>query len=273
MRASLPMYDLPELRAATDAWWAGLARALGRQGFAGAPAALDRGERHASVWRDPGLLLSQCCGQDLVTHLAGDVAPVAIPCYRAAGCGRGTYRSWLVGRRGDPRGRLGDFAGTVAAVNDTGSHSGWVALGHALVSAGLAGRFFARAVRTGSHRASLAAVARGEAELAAVDCVTFALVEQAEPCLVAELRIVAASEPAPALPYVTGAGQPDEARGRLGAALADAATDPSLAATRSSLLIDTFLPIAGDPYARIVAMAEAAAPALDGLAAALAPQG
>src|SRR6185312_8107473 len=30
--ASLPMYDLPELRAATDAWWKGLARAFRREG-------------------------------------------------------------------------------------------------------------------------------------------------------------------------------------------------------------------------------------------------
>jgi ABC-type phosphate/phosphonate transport system substrate-binding protein len=270
MRASLPMYDLPELRAATDAWWAGLARALRRQGFAEVPAALDRGEPPASAWRDAGLLLSQCCGRDLVTHLAGSVAPVAIPSYRAAGCGRGTYRSWLVGRRGDPREKLHDFAGTVAAVNDPGSHSGWVALGHALVMAGHVGQFFARAVRTGSHRASLAGLARGEADLAAVDCVTFALVERVEPRLVAELRIVAASEPAPALPYVTGAGQPDDALARVGAALADAAADPALAATRATLLIDAFLPVSRDPYARSVAMAEAAAPALDGLAAVLA---
>jgi hypothetical protein len=29
--AALPMYDLPELQAATDAWWAGIARAEARR--------------------------------------------------------------------------------------------------------------------------------------------------------------------------------------------------------------------------------------------------
>ena len=36
--ASLPMYDLPELRAATDAWWRGLAQAFRREGIADLPA-------------------------------------------------------------------------------------------------------------------------------------------------------------------------------------------------------------------------------------------
>ena len=31
--ASLPMYDLPELREATDAWWRGLARAFAAEGL------------------------------------------------------------------------------------------------------------------------------------------------------------------------------------------------------------------------------------------------
>jgi hypothetical protein len=33
MIASLPMYDWPEVREATDAWWAGLARHLRDAGF------------------------------------------------------------------------------------------------------------------------------------------------------------------------------------------------------------------------------------------------
>jgi ABC-type phosphate/phosphonate transport system substrate-binding protein len=252
------MYDLPGLRAATDAWWAGVARALRRQGFADVPAHLDRSEPHAPVWRASDLLLSQCCGRDLVTHLAGVVAPVALPCYGAAGCAPGRYRSWLVVRRDDPRRDLAAFAGAIAAVNYTGSHSGWVALAYALACAGLPERFFARGHLTGSHRGSLAAVAGGQADIAAVDCVTFALLEPAEPALAGRLRILAESEPAPALPYVTAAGRPAKERERLAAALVEAASDPSLAEARAVLLIEGFLPIVGEPFARTVAMAEAA---------------
>lgn len=268
MRASLPMYDLPELHPATDAWWAGVARALRRGGLAAVPAALDRTEPLSLVWCSPDLLLSQCCGRDLVTHLAGKVAPVAIPSYRAEGCSPGTYRSWLVARRYDARPSLADFVGATAAVNYTGSHSGWVALGHTLWRAGLPERCFARAVATGSHRASLRAVSRGKADLAAIDCVSFALLARVDPAAVGGLRIIAESEPAPALPYVTSAARPAEA-GSILQALLDAAADPELAAARSDLLLDGFLPVEGDPYGRSMAMAAEAAEALDGLAAVL----
>ncbi len=259
-RASLPMYDLPGLRQATDLWWAGIAAALTGQGFAGVPHRLERGDDPAAGWRHPDLLLGQCCGRDLVTHLAGTVVPVAIPSYRAPGCLPGSYRSWLVVRRGDPRRDLAAFAGATAAVNCTGSHSGWVALAHSLATVGLPERCLARGILTGSHRASLAAVARGEADLAAVDCVTFALLGQNEPELVAGLRILAESEAAPALPYVTASGRSAAERAGLAAALAAAGDSGTLAAPRAALLIDGFVvvPEGGDPYRRTVEMAETA---------------
>ena len=43
MRASLPMYDLPGLDAATDAWWAGLAAAFRAEGLREVPDNLTRG--------------------------------------------------------------------------------------------------------------------------------------------------------------------------------------------------------------------------------------
>jgi ABC-type phosphate/phosphonate transport system substrate-binding protein len=251
MRASLPMYDLPELRAATDAWWAGLAAALARRGVAGVPARLDRRTDPAEVWRAPDLLVSQCCGRDLVTHLHDIVTPVAVPCYRAEGCTPGTYRSWLAVRRDDPRRDLAAFAGATAAINYTGSHSGFVALAHTLAGAGLPERFLARGRLTGSHRASLIAVARGAADLAAVDCVTWALLARVDPGLIGAVRILAASEPAPALPYVTSARQPPELRPLLLAALSEAAHGPAC----DRLLLAGFLPVEGDPFARTVAMA------------------
>ena len=124
----------------------------------------------------------------------------------------------------------------------------------------------ARAVIAPRCRRSL----NGSADLAAIDCVSFALLEQAEPAAIAGVRIVAESEPAPALPYVTAAARPAEARTRLLEALMDAVSDPSLATARGDLLLEGFLPIEGDPYARSIAMAETAAGHLQALADALA---
>lgn len=255
--ASLPMYDLPELRQATDLWWAGIARALVDQGFPDVPRRLDRGDP-AAAWACPDLLLSQCCGRDLVTHLAGIVVPVAVPSYRADGCSAGSYRSWLVVRDRDPRRELAAFAGASAAVNCTGSHSGWVALAHSLAAAGLPERCLARGILTGSHRASLSAVAQGDADLAAIDCVSFGLFRRNEPELVAGLRILAVSEAAPALPYVTASGRSAAERSRLAAALAAACRDQATASARDALLIEGFVAPEGDPYHRTVEMAETA---------------
>jgi len=265
MRASLPMYDLPELGSATDSWWSGVAGAISAQGFVDGPRMLERSEPIAAVWQAPDLLLSQCCGRDLVTHLAGQVVPVAIPSYRAPGCGPGSYRSWLIVHYADPRRELADFAGAKAAVNYRGSHSGWVALGHMLARAGMAEQFFGDAIVTGGHRASLTAVADGSADLAAIDCVTFALLERVAPDLVEKVRVLASSEPAPALPYITSATRPAIARSRLFMSLARAVADPAVAAARETLLIDGFVPVLGDSYARSVGMADEAAPWLRGL--------
>ena len=69
--ANLPMYDLPEIRHATDDWWSGLARAFRRAGISDVPDRLDRERAMPEVWRDPGLVLSQACGYPLLHDLAG----------------------------------------------------------------------------------------------------------------------------------------------------------------------------------------------------------
>ena len=86
MIASLPMYDLPELRTATDTWWSGMAAALRRAGIDAVPDQLTRVYNVATVWRDPNLLLSQTCGYPLVRDMAGILQPIATPIYNAPGC-------------------------------------------------------------------------------------------------------------------------------------------------------------------------------------------
>ena len=69
----------------------------------------------------------------------------------------------------------------VAAVNTPDSMSGMLAL--KLVFAPLAeqGRFFSRAVETGGHLASLAAVQSGDADVCAIDCVCVAMAKRYRP--------------------------------------------------------------------------------------------
>ncbi len=81
-RASLPMYDLPEARRATDAWWQGLARELSRTGIENVPGVLSREADTAALYRAPDLLLSQTCGYPLIHGLKGLLRPVATPAQR-----------------------------------------------------------------------------------------------------------------------------------------------------------------------------------------------
>jgi hypothetical protein len=97
MIATLPMYDLPGLRAATDAWWTGLAGHLRARGVAGVPDALTRDAApRERLWRSPDLMLSQTCGYPLVHGLDGVVGLIATPRHVAPGCAGALYSSLIV---------------------------------------------------------------------------------------------------------------------------------------------------------------------------------
>lgn len=235
--ASLPMYDLAELRRAHAALWAGIALHLEREGVADVPDALALDRSEGEVWADPGLLLSQCCGADLVGAHAGMLRPVATPCYRAPGCDGPTYTSIVVVAEGSRAAGIQDLRGAVAAINTPRSHSGMSALRALVAPLSRDGRFFAEVKVSGAHVASLAMVARGAADVAAIDCVTHALLARHRPAALAGTRPLHRTAAAPALPYVTRAGASEELVRRLGAALADATADPDLAAARDDLLL------------------------------------
>src|SRR6187399_1868093 len=91
--AGLPMYDLIEVREATDAWWHALALRLRAHGIADAPDELERAGDFEATWTSPNLVLAQTCGYPLTHALAGRVRVVATPRYRAPGCKGPSYAS------------------------------------------------------------------------------------------------------------------------------------------------------------------------------------
>jgi ABC-type phosphate/phosphonate transport system substrate-binding protein len=235
--AALPMYDLPELRWATDGLWAGLAERL-----PGAPAALTRDRPAEAVWTDPDLLLAQACGYPLVTTLAGKSQVVATPCYDAQGCDGPFYSSAIVVRRDDPAARLIDLYGRRAAINAASSHSGMNVFRREIADVARGRPFFGETITTGSHAASAAAVASGRADVAAIDAVTWALLGASEPETFRALRVLTWTRPAPGLPLIssaqTNAGRLEDLR----RALDEAAVDPALARVRTALRLTGFAP-------------------------------
>lgn len=190
------MYDWPEVRGATDAFWATLRDALCARGLA-APERLNRDATH---WTDPRLALSQTCALPYRLSLHKRVTLIGAPDYGLDGCPPGCFRSVLVARIDDPREEPAAFSGARFAYNALNSQSGWAALQAALgplpAEAGL---------RTGAHRASIQAVAAGSAEIAAIDAVSWRLARAWEPAA-ARLRPIGWTRPTPGLPMITALG-------------------------------------------------------------------
>jgi len=251
MIASLPMYDWPEVRQATDAWWAGIARHLSAQGF-DPPRRLSRTAIPATPWRRPGLVLSQTCGYPVTHDFRGRLEVLATPAYGVEGCSGPLYSSVIVVHAGGGISRLEDLRGATAAYNALDSLSGHLALKCVFAPLSKDGRFFGRVVKSGGHVGSMTLVCEHKADVAAIDCVTYALARWFRPALAAGLTVLARSPSAPALPYVTAAGRPPGDVARLKRALAAAAADPALSHARDSLFIAGLEFLPSDAYHRVL---------------------
>jgi ABC-type phosphate/phosphonate transport system substrate-binding protein len=250
MRALISMYDLPERRAAIDAWWAGLARHWRAAGLGDIPATAHMPADLYELWLAPDLFFAQTCGYPLTHELKNRVTLVATPVYAIEGCAGGRYHSVIIARADSDVRTLDDVAGKTAAINGYDSQSGWNALRHSLIGKGAP----ARILESGGHRRSMAAVREGRADIAAVDCVSYANFSAVAPQEVAPLRVIARSASAPALPYVT---RRDIAPGdlqKLRAGLQSAIADPALAAARDALLIAGIEILPLEAYDRMLEM-------------------
>lgn len=243
--ASLPWYDLEEVRPATDAFWAALA---GRLRDRGVPATLDRETPPDRQWASPRLLFSQACGYDLLLAHAAHLQVVATPRYGAPGCEGTAYRSFVVVRRDSPCRSVQDLRGARAAVNGRTSHSGMNAF-RALVAPYLSrGRFFSEITFTGGHVRSLEHVTAGHVDVAAVDCVTYELLRRNRPAALEETRVLCTTPVCPAPPFVTSAARTPGEVDALRAALTETLRDPRLEDVRRTLLIEGADPLPVEAY-------------------------
>ncbi len=216
--AALPMYDWPELRTETDRFWDNLRDSLLSFGFP-APVALDRDRAGDEIWHDENLLLAQTCGLPFVTDLTNSVTLVGTPAYELE-CGAGSYYSVILVRADCPAQSLDELAGLRLAYNSRNSQSGYAALAYALRDRAGNDPFFASGTRTGAHRASIQSVAQGQADVAAIDAVTWQIAQRHETTAQA-LRVLTSTEPTPGLPFIC-AKRPDWRPDRIHLAVVEA---------------------------------------------------
>jgi len=235
--AALPMYDFPELRAAHDALWSALADCLIERGVRNVPRRLTRDRPHWDVWRDPSLLLGQGCEYPIAKSFSHSLTLVATPCYTAPGCDGKFSRSAIVVRADEPSDRLAGLRNRRCVVNETDSNSGMNLLRAAVAPIAGGKRFFRSVSVSGSHRRSVAMISANEADLAAIDCVTFAHLQRIDPALTSGVRILCWTPPSPCLPFVTARRTSESTVAALRESLAVVLTDTTLAYARARLLL------------------------------------
>jgi len=218
--ASLPMYDIEETRPATDALWQALRQAFLREGLADAPERLMRGAPVVSQWASPRLFLSQCCGYDLVFGFSSALELLAMPRYaQDTGCSAYDYRSCVIVREDSVAADIEDLRGGICAVNGFNSYSGTGALRALVAPLSRQGRFFGGVKVSGSHLRSAEMVRAGDSDVAAIDCVTYALLARHRPRALSGLRVLRRTDPVPAPPYVTSQNSSPDKIARMRTAL------------------------------------------------------
>lgn len=209
-------YDLVRRNADLPAIPGGVRDGEGRL-IAPDPAALSANELDlAALWCHPSLLLAQACWGPIDAGLSAHVQVIGQPDYSRYEGGKGIfYSSAILMRRANvPGGKVRPaddgsaripvelLRNTRFAFNDRQSMSGLLALERDLANIGGTSTLFSEKLLTGSHRASILAVAEGRADVCAIDCRSWALALQYEPAA-AELVVAGWTAPRPGLPFVT----------------------------------------------------------------------
>lgn len=192
MIAALGMYDRPELASANDALWSAVRAELGF-----GPNTLDRATPMWDIWQSPELLLSQTCGLPFRAHLHDRVQLIGTPDYAVTGCKPGYYRSVIIARKSSGL-SLDALSDVTFAYNETGSQSGWAAFWDHVGDK----TDVKRMIQSHGHAISAQMVADGDADIAALDWVTWQLVKRYD-AFADRLTELALTRPTPGLPFIT----------------------------------------------------------------------
>ncbi|NCF35582.1 MAG: PhnD/SsuA/transferrin family substrate-binding protein [Gammaproteobacteria bacterium] len=155
-----------------------------------------------AMLRDRDLLIGHTCGYPLMTQLQDALTPFCVPCFDVPGASGKYYSSQFVVPADSAIESLQQCRGKIVAINGRDSNSGMNVLRHALAKLGARPHYFAETRITGGHHASIETVATNQAQLAAIDCVSYQLIADQDPDLIAAVRVIGQSEPTCGLPLV-----------------------------------------------------------------------
>ncbi|WP_185968532.1 PhnD/SsuA/transferrin family substrate-binding protein [Paracoccus sp. M683] len=214
--AALPMYDWPEVRVETLAFWQGIRARVPGLPELSHPVEMDD---LLAIWRDRRTVMTECCWGTVDLGMCTAQQILAQRSYDGVHGGEGIYyRSALIMRQGisaqpGQRAVIPDGIQHLPwAANQPDSRSGWLGIAEdAALSA-------ERVLWTGAHRASIRAVAEGQADIAAIDCLSWQLAQAYEPAAQG-LVVVGWTAPRPGIFFTTGLDSPPDLVAALRAAL------------------------------------------------------
>lgn len=253
---SLPMYV--SHRAAVEQLWALIAAQLQENGLAKTPSSLTWPDDLHAHWLNPNLLLSQTCGYPFVDDLAGKVQLIGCFQYDAPGCEGITCQSALIVRDEHAALALEEFRGLRAAFNVSNSQSGYNAFRARIAPLSPHGKFFSNTLETGGHRLSVDAVRTGLADIASIDCVTYAGLQRHSPETVQGLQVVGYTDSYAGLPLITSANTPAGEIQTMQAVLASLFSNPLAAPALRDLGMVGFETPPAHIYQRCIEMRESA---------------
>ncbi len=155
-----------------------------------------------SILRDQNLFIGHTCGYPLMTRLQDVVLPFCVPVFKVPGTADTQYSSRIIVAIDSGIQSLTDCRNRIAACNDSHSNSGMNVLRHAIAQLNPGKAFFSAVVESGSHWQSLEAVAEGRADVAAIDCISFQLIEDKWPEMASRVRTLGYSVKTSGLPLV-----------------------------------------------------------------------
>ncbi|CDX51836.1 conserved hypothetical protein [Mesorhizobium plurifarium] len=173
------------------------------------------------LWLSPALLFGQTCWGPMELGLGRHVQVVAQPNYDAFEGGQGElYSSALVmvadgeapvasPHDGNALIPLDLLRGKRFVFNNPDSMSGLIALTRDLEAMGESLDIFASRGESGGHRSSIVAVAEGRADIAAIDCESWALAQRFEPAAKG-VKVVGWTARRKGLPYITARTTPEK---------------------------------------------------------------
>lgn len=191
------------------------------------------------LWLHPALLFAQTCWGPMELGLSKHVQVVGQPSYDAYEGGQGElYSSALVMRKGEgpevrspadgsPLLPLDLIRGKRFTFNNLDSMSGLIGLTRDLVAMDESLDLFASRSESGGHRSSIVAIAEGKADVAAIDCESWALAQRFEPAA-REVRVIGWTGRRKGLPYITAAATPEKTVRAMREALAGLAEQPRI---------------------------------------------